>query len=179
LIRLLPFEREDCERLLSWVDDSPEFLVQWAGTRFTYPLTLDQLEAYWESAQGNETDRLIFKAVNECGEVVGHIELSLIDHVHRSAHVSRVLVAPAWRGKGIGRQLIREILRVGFEELHLHRIDLGVFDFNHSAIRCYEQAGFVREGLLRECRKVGDRYWNLVRMSILEQEYRERYGATG
>ena len=32
----------------------------------------------------------------------------------------------------------------------MHRVGLGVFDFNDSAIACYERAGFRREGVLRE-----------------------------
>lgn len=171
MIELRPFEKDDCERLMTWVDNSPEFLLQWAGLLFTWPLTMEQLEEYWESAQREDTDRLIFKAVNERGDVVGHIELNGISRVHRCARVSRVLVAPAWRGMGIGYKMIRALLRVAFEELKLHRLDLVVFEFNKPAIACYEKAGFVKEGVLRECRRLGDRYLNQVMMSMLEHEY--------
>ena len=77
------------------------------------------------------------------------------------------------RGSGIGQQMIKAILKIGFEELGLHRISLGVFDFNEAAIRCYEKAGFTREGLLRDVRKPKDTYWNLIEMSILEDEWRK------
>lgn len=58
-----------------------------------------------------------------------------------------------------------------FGQLQLHRVSLGVFDFNLAAIACYEKAGFVKEGLLREARKVGNEFWNLWEMSILEREW--------
>jgi len=54
----------------------------------------------------------------------------------------------------------------------LHRIDLVVFDFNQAAIACYEKAGFVREGHIREARRMGDGYWSLYLMSMLEDEWR-------
>ncbi len=54
-----------------------------------------------------------------------------------------------------------EILKVAFDELHLHRVSLGVFDFNSSAIACYEKAGFKKESLRRESRKIGEEYWSL------------------
>jgi RimJ/RimL family protein N-acetyltransferase len=54
----------------------------------------------------------------------------------------------------------------------LHRISLGVFDFNERAIRCYEKVGFSREGLLRDARRFKDYYWNLIEMSMLEHEWR-------
>jgi RimJ/RimL family protein N-acetyltransferase len=68
--------------------------------------------------------------------------------------------------------MMQEILRFGFENLSLHRIDLLVFDFNTTAIHCYERVGFKKEGMLREARKVEDKYWNVCLMSMLEDEWR-------
>jgi RimJ/RimL family protein N-acetyltransferase len=70
--------------------------------------------------------------------------------------------------------MINAIVEIAFETFKLHRVDLGVFDFNKSAIACYEKAGFKIEGTLRDCRKVNDEYWSLINMSILEEEYRRR-----
>ena len=69
--------------------------------------------------------------------------------INKSARVGKVLVGDKnVRGKGIGKQLIKKILKIAFDELQLHRVSLGVFDFNLSAIACYEKAGFIKEGLL-------------------------------
>jgi RimJ/RimL family protein N-acetyltransferase len=46
-----------------------------------------------------------------------------------------------------------------------------LFDFNEAAIRCYEKCGFVKERLLRDARRVGNEYWSLYIMSILETEW--------
>ena len=70
-----------------------------------------------------------------------------------------------------GVRMVSETLRVGFDEIGLHRIDLGVFTFNTSAIRCYHNAGFVEEGILREGVRADDGYWDMLQMSILEQEW--------
>jgi RimJ/RimL family protein N-acetyltransferase len=67
--------------------------------------------------------------------------------------------------------MVREVCRVAFDELQLHRVALGVFDFNASALRCYERAGFQREGVKRDLRLVGNTYWSLVEMSMLEEEW--------
>ncbi len=108
------------------------------------------------------------------GEVVGHIELDAIDRRNRSARISRVLIADVWRGRGSGSSMVRALLEFGFGELGLHRIDLVVFDFNLTAIACYEKAGFVREGQIRDARRMGDDYWSLYQMSMLENEWRNR-----
>jgi len=68
--------------------------------------------------------------------------------------------------------MINEILKIAFENLKLHRVSLGVFDFNVAAIACYEKSGFTKEGILRHSRKLGNDYWNLQIMSILEDEWK-------
>jgi RimJ/RimL family protein N-acetyltransferase len=65
---------------------------------------------------------------------------------------------------------MRAVVRLGFETLGLHRLELGVFDFNLPAIRCYERVGFRREGLAREARKASTGYWSVLRMGMLASE---------
>ncbi len=67
--------------------------------------------------------------------------------------------------------MMKEILKIAFEDLHLHRVSLGVYDFNAPAIACYEKAGFKKEGLLRDSAKIGDEYWSSWEMSIIENEW--------
>ncbi len=172
-IELKPFEQSDFARLIRWTQ-SPEFLLQWAGPIFTYPLDQDQLEQYIRGTEGTPPRRRIFKGV-EVGDqqIVGHVELNEIDAKNRSATLCRVLVgAPSDRRKGIGIQMVKKIVEFGFNTLALHRIDLLVFDFNFPAIQCYEKAGFVKEGHLREARRIKDEYWSSYLMSILEDEWR-------
>ncbi len=172
-IELKLFERKDFARLKSWVE-SPEFLLQWAGPIFRYPLDEAQLEKYIQESESAPPSRRIFKVEDKDDhEVIGHIELDHIDRRNRSATVCRVLVGePSLRRKGIGFQMVRKLLQIGFEEMRLHRIDLVVFDFNEAAIRCYEKAGFVKEGRLRESRRIGSEYWSLYQLSFLEDEWR-------
>jgi RimJ/RimL family protein N-acetyltransferase len=106
---------------------------------------------------------------------VGHVSLGSISRKNRSARISRVLVGDtAQKGRGLCTAMIKALLRIGFEELKLHRISLGVYDFNHGAIRCYEKCGFVREGVQRDIMRYEDHYWSLLEMSILEDEWRAR-----
>jgi len=172
-IELEPFTEADVDRLIEWVP-SVEFLLQWAGPGFKFPLDRGQLERHLAKATGENPDRLIYTAVNsETGETVGHGELLGIDRQNRSATIGRMLVGPPeLRGKGIGEQIVRELLRVAFQELSLHRVVLRVLDFNKLAIRCYEKVGFKQEGLLRDVYKLGEEYWSLCIMSILEHEWR-------
>jgi RimJ/RimL family protein N-acetyltransferase len=46
-----------------------------------------------------------------------------------------------------------------------------VYGFNSSGIRCYEKAGFVKEGIMCKSQKVGDQYWDTVVMAVLREEW--------
>jgi RimJ/RimL family protein N-acetyltransferase len=168
--RFRPFQPHDYPRLLAAID-SLQALVQWAGPLFRFPLDEAQLEAYRASALGDASTRRIYTACDGTGRPVGHIELNDIDGY--SARVCRALIDPPFRGRGFGRAIVRRALQIGFDELGLRRMDLGVYDFNTAAIRCYELEGFVKEGHLRQARRVGDEIWSLDLMGILEGEWRQ------
>jgi RimJ/RimL family protein N-acetyltransferase len=174
MIKLRFFERSDFQQLINWIE-TPNFLLEWGGPNFSFPLTEQQLEDYLKGANTDNSLIMIYSVIdNETGDVVGHISLGNIDRKNKSARVGKVLVGDKnVRGKGIGERLMKEILKVAFDELKLHRVSLGVFDFNAPAISCYEKAGFIKEGLHRDSRKIGDEYWSLWEMSILENEWKE------
>ncbi|MFB4165137.1 GNAT family N-acetyltransferase [Alteribacillus sp. JSM 102045] len=171
-IRFLPFERADFDQLIQWIPDA-RFLLQWGGPHFTFPLNESQLEEYIKNTNKTGASRFINKVVDSSGVTVGHISLGSVDRHNRSARIGKVLVGEQKnRGQGIGRKMIKEICHISFDELNMHRVSLGVWDFNKPAIRCYEKAGFVHEGIKRDLRRFGDEYWSLCEMSILEDEWK-------
>ena len=155
-----------------------EILQNWTGSMFSFPLNHEKLDWYLKDANDIMTsDVLIYKAVDTGnGKTVGHISLGSISRKNNSARISRVLVGNAnSRGKGYCKGMIQAILRIGFEDLKLHRIELGVYSTNAAAIRCYESCGMVKEGEFRDVLKQGNEYWSLIEMSILEDEWRQLY----
>ncbi len=70
------------------------------------------------------------------------------------------------------------MLRLGFDEHHLHRLELAVYDFNWPAIATYQALGFRVEGKTRESARAGGGYWNAYSMALLEPEYRARGDGT-
>ena len=172
MIELKYFERTDFKQLINWID-SPAFLLQWSGPAFKYPLTEHQLEKYIENANNDQAETFVYKVIDQdSGKVIGHISLGRIDRENKSARIGKVLVGDQnVRGKGFGQQMMKDVLRMAFDELGLHRVTLGVFDFNKSAVACYEKIGFKKEGLLRDSSKHGNEYWSQWEMSILENEW--------
>jgi RimJ/RimL family protein N-acetyltransferase len=171
-IRLVPFVSSDIDRLLGWIR-SPEELMLWTASSFGWPLTREHIEGHLRDS-AERGDRLIFKAVEESGEAVGHVELGAIDPRNRSTRIGRVLVDPARRGQGLGGEMMRAALAVAFKELRAHRVELGVFDVNPAAISCYERVGFQRDGVRRDSFLVSSdpaKYWSEVVMSVLARDW--------
>ncbi|WP_110114429.1 GNAT family protein [Bacillus sp. CGMCC 1.16541] len=179
MVILREFTKKDFQQLIDWIP-SKEFAMQWGGTSFTYPLTKKQLKNYVKGANVAGSDRYIFAVVDpQTRQTIGHISIMQVQHDNGSGRIGRVLVGEKEaRGKGYGQAMMKEMMKFGFEELGLHRISLGVFDFNKEAVQAYEKVGFVKEGLFRDIRKMDDTYWSLIEMSMLEDEWYKLKGET-
>jgi RimJ/RimL family protein N-acetyltransferase len=70
-----------------------------------------------------------------------------------------------FRGQGIGTQLLAQAMQ-RCREKGLERIELEVYGSNESAIRFYEKAGFVVEGVKKKARKLDGEYDDLVQMAV-------------
>jgi RimJ/RimL family protein N-acetyltransferase len=174
MIQLEYFTPADFKQLITWIDNE-QLLKEWSGSLFSFPLTEDSLAWYIEGANDlSDPDAFIYKAIDsETGQTVGHISLGSFSETNKAARITRVLIGnTAARGRGYCQGMIKAVLRVGFEQLGLHRISLGVYDFNEAAIGCYKKAGLKIEGVMRDVVRYKDGYWSLIEMAVLEDEWR-------
>lgn len=77
-------------------------------------------------------------------------------------------------GRGYGTDAMKVLLRYAFTEINLHRVSLGVFDYNARAIKSYEKAGFVLEGRMREAMHRDRKYWDILFMGVLRDEWMKK-----
>ena len=118
MIVLKPFTAADFQQLIDWID-TEELLTSWSGSLFSFPLTIDSMQWYVQDTNmPGQSDAFVFKAVeSSTGETAGHISLGSISWKNKSSRISRVFVSTAFRGRGIGKQMINAALKIGFEEL--------------------------------------------------------------
>jgi ribosomal protein S18 acetylase RimI-like enzyme len=76
---------------------------------------------------------------------------------HRG-HIWGVYVTSAHRGRGVGRRLMAELLRIACAQPGLELINLGVASHNTPAKRLYESLGFEQCGRDVHALKIGDTY---------------------
>ncbi|CAN5773536.1 GNAT family protein [soil metagenome] len=174
MIRLERFEHDDFKQLIDWISDE-QLLTSWSGGLFSFPLTKDSLEWYISDTNiPGSSDAFVYKVADAIdGSAVGHISLGGISWKNRSARITRVFLADKVRNKGYCQAMVKAVLKIGFEELQLHRISLGVYDDNTSALKCYEKSGLEVEGIYRDVLWYKQKWWSMIEMSMLEDDWKE------
>ena len=76
--------------------------------------------------------------------------------------------------RGIMTEALDEVLRYGFEQLRLNRIEAQYETDNPASGRVMEKAGMVREGVLRQRLKNKGRFVDVVLCAVLSQDDRIR-----
>ena len=101
------------------------------------------------------------------GEVVGWCDaLPKPLPIHRHVGVLGMGLLPAYRGQGIGWQLLQRTLKAS-RASGLSRVELTVREDSPGAIALYQKAGFEAEGVQRNAFRVDGRYHNLIMMAVL------------
>lgn len=104
------------------------------------------------------------------GELVGEAVLWGIDQHNRNAHLGLSL-RPAFRGKGLGTDMVRVLCRYGFAIRGLHRLQVDTLTDNHAMIGAATRAGFVTEGTRRQVAWVNGTFADDVILSLLATEW--------
>jgi len=98
---------------------------------------------------------------------LGSVYIRDIDRQHNKAEYGIFIGEPSARGRGIGTAAAGLMLSYCFEEEGLHRIYLRALSGNEQAIRSYEKAGLVKEGLLKDDVCIDGQYRDIVWMAAV------------
>lgn len=74
-------------------------------------------------------------------------------------------------GKGFMKEAAEKIIKFGFENLNLNRIEAFVVPENHGSINLLNKLKFKNEGLLRQNGYYKDKFWDEYIFSLLKNEW--------
>ena len=173
LVYLKKLDKEYIEEYFQGIDDCSIESIIFTGTQQVF--NKSDIEGYLEdvSSDRSRMDFLIFS--KESNKVVGEVVINDIYRNNRSASMRVLINRKEDFSKGYGSEAIILALNYGFGMLNLHRIELEALEFNERAIHVYEKIGFKREGIRREGIFFNHKYYDLVTMSILEDEFSAKY----
>ncbi|WP_322506809.1 GNAT family protein [Anaerolinea sp.] len=169
-LRLRPIQRSDLPFFVEWLNDPEvrQFITA------TIPLSLEEEEQWYEQMlKQPKPERPFAIEVREEGEwqLIGNITLFDLSWVNRSAEVGILIGDKRFWNRGYGREAMRLMVQHAFETLNLNRVYLRVDVENIRGIKSYEQAGFVKEGILRQANYRNGKYSDMMVMSVLRSEW--------
>ena len=112
-------------------------------------------------------DVAVFSVVElASGELAGEALLWAVDLHNRTAHLG-VSLRPAFRGRGLGADVVVALCEYGFAVRGLHRLQVDTLASNTAMVRAAERAGFVPEGRLRQAAWVNGEFADEVILGML------------
>jgi [ribosomal protein S5]-alanine N-acetyltransferase len=160
---------DDAPVLAELVRVNRDFLAPWEPARGAAHFTeagqrIAIQAALAEHAHGRSLPGAI---VDEAGQVVGRVNLN---NIVRGASQSASLgywLSEASGGQGLATAAVREITRLAFAELGLHRIQADTLVDNVRSQRVLARAGFVRVGLAPGYLKIAGRWQDCILHQLL------------
>lgn len=168
---LRALEPSDAETMRSWYHDH-EFSVLDGNI---YPSSLEGIREFLRSLPSPAFTDVSLGIENEKGSLIGIVRLKRGSAENRNADFGIAIERTHWN-LGYGTGATRAILGFAFGEMNLHRVQLGVLEYNTRAIRCYEKCGFIEEGRQRHSKFRDGRYWDNIMMAILDREFARTSG---
>ena len=108
--------------------------------------------------------------LKEQGEVIGSCGFLNLVSQHYRSEIGVELSREHW-GKGIASEAFEAVIRYGFEQMNLQRIEALIEPPNIQSQKLAEKQGFIREGLLRNYEFTCGKFDDLYMYSLLKQEF--------
>jgi len=169
LVYLRPAEREDLDAFVRWFSDDETIRNLALRAPFSKAMEEKWFEGMIER-QGKEEYHFVICLLAD-GRAIGTAGFNHVNYEDGNASFGISIGEKAEWNRGYGTDALRAICDFGFGELRLERIELDVYEPNTRAQRSYAKAGFVTEGTLRHAHYSGAGYLDVLRMSLLRDEW--------
>ena len=162
---LRDFRQEDAAIICKWIRTGEE-LYKWSADRYNkFPIFADDIIDNY--APQVKTGRFIpLTAEDADRSMTGHLVIRYPKEDDNTlVRFGFVVIDPELRGKGYGKELLRLAAAYALDHLHVRMIDLGVFESNSSAVKCYEAVGFKEYG--RQTYELPIGVWECINMHFI------------
>lgn len=168
-VRLTAFTKSDAAVMARWNDDAG--FQRLLDAMHARPHSAEEIEKRIEEWPKDERSVRFAVRARADDALIGYVALEDALWSHGVAWLSIGIGDREQWGKGYGREAMALILRYGFHELNLHRVQLTVFQYNERAVALYEKLGFRREGVYREFMQRDGKRFDMYLYGLLRREW--------
>jgi RimJ/RimL family protein N-acetyltransferase len=151
--------RPDVVRYLYWEPRTQEAVRRWLSLALPIPSGKVENEAFTLAAEETAS-----------GRMAGTVSLFLRSVEHRQGEIGFIF-HPDFQGRGLATEAAREVLRIGFQELHLHRIFGQCDGRNQASAGLMARLGMRQEARLIQNEKVKGEWTDEWIYAILASEW--------
>lgn len=168
---LRPIQEDD----LQWLADLRNNEQTWPYLGTLNFTNLPKQKSWLEKSSLDAKQMNFIFCKHPVGQLVGFVRLDELDTVNGNVRVGGD-IHPDYRGLGLSKEMYKQIFRLAFDYLRLHRVWLLVAAYNEKAITLYKKIGMREEGCYREALFRNGQYHDYLIFSILQNE--RAYGST-
>ncbi|MBP6948739.1 MAG: GNAT family N-acetyltransferase [Candidatus Pacebacteria bacterium] len=117
-------------------------------------------------------NRATFLILNKNKEYIGRCSINRFDKKNNSAKISLSIKEEFW-GNGYGSEALNFLCKTAFTKFKLHRLQYGTYSYNERSKKLAEKNGFIYEGTLRDDKKIGNKYYDVLIYSKLKSEFKK------
>ncbi len=172
LVNLRAVETTDVDRYHAWINDRD--VTRHLAMRYPISYAAEESWIRQSTSSPGSYHNTRFAIETKDGVHIGGIDFHITIPENRKARLGVMIGDKAYWSRGYGTDAMLAMLRFGFDEMNLHRIDLTVDADNERATACYRKCGLTEEGRLRRVRFSGGRYVDQLVMGILRDEFYAR-----
>ncbi|MCL4252319.1 MAG: GNAT family N-acetyltransferase [Anaerolineae bacterium] len=168
-VRLAPINKDDLPTYQKWFNNT-EFL-RLLMPDVAMPKTTEGVLEWYEEASKSKDEYVFGIRALDDNRLLGNCSIFSISQSSRNGEVGIYIGEPSEWGKGFGTDAMNVLVRFGFMDVNLHRLELHVFGYNARAIGSYEKVGFVREVVMHKALYRDGIYHDIHIMGILRREW--------
>lgn len=164
---------KDAERVFHLLDRSRDSLREWLNF-VDYTQKAEDTKSFIEHSLKDFTaNKSLTTFIVYQNKIVGTVGFNLIDWVNEIGHIGYWLDSK-YEGKGIMTRSVNGLIKLGFDELHLNRIEIRAATENQKSRSIPERLGFQQEGTIRQSEKIRDRYVDHVVYGMLKDDWAQQ-----
>ena len=170
-VTLRPMDITDLDRTYAWHCDLEIEIASGWGRRQSRTTFQRRFEQFLESPP----DDLRSFGIEAGGDLVGRVDLALIDRGQLHAMLGLFIGERSQWGRGVGKKATRLMLDYGFTVENLARIYAQIYDFNERSLRLMRSVGFTHEGVMRKHEVHNGARRDVHLFGVLKDELYARY----